>query len=94
MVDILGQYDGRPETPNVPQWSGPAQEGFLLRLLTKLSGGKIRDERQANYLLVGLAVIVILISSWVFFRQARPSGSGGDVLSNTPMQGVRPGGTE
>lgn len=92
MVDLLGQYGsegGSSLSGMPPQWQ-PAQEGgFIVRLLEKLSGGRIRDARQANYVLVGIAVAVFLISAWAFYRQAVPSVSTKEVIQDTPVRGIR-----
>ncbi len=72
-----------------PQWQSLPEGGFMLRLLAKLSGGRIRDVRQANYVLVGVAVAVLLISAWAFYRQTVPSVSTKEVIQDTPIRGIR-----
>jgi len=44
-----------PETPKIIQW------------VIKYSGGLIKDERQANYVLIGFVVVMIIISLVLVF---------------------------
>jgi len=44
-----------PGTPKIIQW------------IIKYSGGLIKDERQAAYVLIGLAVLAVIISLFLFF---------------------------
>ena len=71
-MDILKQYE--KENPDTvlqsSKWDISQEfqyESFLVRLVVRLSGGRIRDIKQANYVLLGFAVIAILISIFIFF---------------------------
>jgi len=44
-----------PETPKIIQW------------VIKYSGGLIKDKKQANYVLLGLVALAIIISLFLFF---------------------------
>ncbi len=39
----------------------------IVRLVIKYSGGLIKDENQANYVLIGFVVLAIIISLFLFF---------------------------
>ena len=39
----------------------------IVELVIKYSGGAIKDEKQANYVLIGFVVIAIIISLFLFF---------------------------
>ena len=41
--------------------------GWMTSLVTKLSGGAIRSEQTANYVLLGFAVVVFIISAIILF---------------------------
>ena len=68
-MDILEQYE--KQNPEISQASASSQEfqneSFLIRLVIRLSGGRIKDLKQANYALLGFAVIAILISIFILF---------------------------
>ncbi|MGB2580107.1 MAG: hypothetical protein WBC83_00225 [Minisyncoccia bacterium] len=42
------------------------KESALVRLVIKYSGGFIKDKKQANYVLLGFAVLAIIISLLLF----------------------------
>jgi hypothetical protein len=60
------KYYNEPATPKVVKW------------VTKLSGGLIKDENQASYVLIGLVVVAIIVSLFLFFG----GGSGGESREN------------
>ncbi|MEK9195330.1 MAG: hypothetical protein AAB975_03060 [Patescibacteria group bacterium] len=67
-MDILEQYEKEnPEISQVPASQEFQDESFLIRLVIRLSGGRIKDLKQANYALLGFAVIAILISIFILF---------------------------
>ncbi|MDO8676646.1 MAG: hypothetical protein Q7K16_03285 [Candidatus Azambacteria bacterium] len=39
----------------------------IVRLVIKYSGGLIKDENQANYVLIGFVVLAIVVSLFLFF---------------------------
>lgn len=43
----------------------------LSRLVVKLSGGLVKDEIQANYVLLGVAILAFIISLYLFFGATR-----------------------
>ena len=71
-MDILEQYEKEnPQiSPQPAQW-GVSQEfqdeSFLIQWVMRLSSGRIHDIKQANYVLLGFAVIMIVISLFLFF---------------------------
>ncbi len=47
----------------------------MVKLVMKLSGGAIKEQRQAEYVLLGVAALAILVSLYLFFgggSQAQP----------------------
>lgn len=82
-MDILGQYE--KQTPNVPlsiasQLQPPNEHGFLIRLVIKISRGKISDEKQATFVLaiiagVGFAASIAMIA-YSFSSPAIPQNFG------------------
>ena len=57
------RYYREPQSPKVIQW------------VMKYSGGLIKDEKQANYVLIGFAVLAIIISFSLFLGGDGGSGS-------------------
>ena len=68
-MGILEQYEKQfPETNKpTPQWQPASEYGFFVKLVMKLSGGRIRDEVRANYVLAVITVILFIISIILFF---------------------------
>lgn len=61
-MDLLSQY--RKDHPEVfqpgSQWQPPKEYGFFIRLVMRLSGGRIRDVNTASYALLGAAVLIFV----------------------------------
>ena len=57
------RYYREPQSPKVIQW------------VMKYSGGLIKDEKQANYVLIGFAVLAIIISLFLFLGGDGGTGS-------------------
>lgn len=56
--------------PSQEQLSGKGKSGFgekLVNLIIKISGGLVKDERRANYVILGFVFIVIILSIAIFF---------------------------
>lgn len=87
-MDILQEYEkNQPKAP--PQSAAQTQEqlirqryapdaGFFVRLVMKLSGGRIENSRQASLVLLGTAIGIFVISVLVFFFSF--SGRPGEVV--------------
>ena len=54
-------------TPKIVQW------------VIKYSGGTVKDERQANYVLIGFVMLAIVISLFLFFSGGGSAGNPKDV---------------
>ena len=39
----------------------------IIQLVMKYSGGLVKDEKQANYVLIGFVVVAIIVSLFLFF---------------------------
>lgn len=71
-MDILGQYEKQSSEPSshAPAWKPPqeiGEGGSLVQFVIRLSGGKIKDARQATYVLLVFASVLILASLFIFF---------------------------
>ncbi len=58
---------GEEETQNAPVASKTTELPKMVRLVIKFSGGAIKDQRQAEYVLLGVVVIMLAISFYLFF---------------------------
>lgn len=71
-VVFEGEELGRPQsfetpTPKMVEW------------VIKYSGGYIKDEEQANYILIGFSVVAVAISLYLFLGISGTAGSPQDV---------------
>lgn len=84
-MDLLSQY--KQQNPKAFQEKKPLRLSDeygrtytgMVAFVMRLSGGRIRDVRQASYVLLGAAALIVLISLGVFFfgggsRMAPPPG--------------------
>ncbi len=62
-VKFNEEYEAMPlypsDTPKITKW------------VIKHSGGFIKNEKQANYILIGFIIIAIIISSLIFFNSGK-----------------------
>ncbi|MBI3420880.1 MAG: hypothetical protein HY006_02350 [Candidatus Sungbacteria bacterium] len=77
-MDILGKYDQEhPQAvPQASQWRPPAEYGFFVRTVMRISGGRIRDTRQAGIVLLvctGIFLLLSVIIVWPRGGQRTPS---------------------
>ena len=92
VMDLLEQY--KQQNPEKFREQRPAQmtdaygreysgiNAFIIRL----SGGKIRDAKQASYALLGVAAVIAAISGVLFLRLLGV-GMGPDTTNVTPIAG-------
>ena len=68
-MGILERYEKQfPEANKpAPQWQPSSEYGFFVKLVMKLSGGRIQDEAKANYVLLGAALLLVIIAILIFF---------------------------
>lgn len=67
--------DGSMFKEDMPFSGGSAQNGIssqglqgkLVRLIMKVSGGAVKSERQAIYVLLGLVIVMFGVSFYLFF---------------------------
>ena len=45
------------------EWSPPREYGFFIRLVMRLSAGRIRDVNTASYTLLGAAIFIMLVAT-------------------------------
>lgn len=66
-MDILKQYEKQnPEISQIPA-SQELQEGsFLARMAMRLSGGRIKDAKQANYVLLGVMIFCFVFAIVIY----------------------------
>lgn len=55
------------EDPNINR-SKSGFGGKLASLIIKISGGMVKDEKQANYVILGLVAIIFIISFVIFLN--------------------------
>lgn len=72
-MDILSQYQQEhPEAfREAPKQQSSDGYGFFIRLVLRLSGGRVRDARQAARVLL-IAAVVMATASLFFFLTAGP----------------------
>ncbi len=58
------------ETPQVSRMAPKGDEELprMVRLIIKYSGGAIKEQKQAEYVLLGLTVLMFLASFYFFFK--------------------------
>lgn len=64
------------------EWHPPRYESEtprMTRWVIKYSSGLIKNEKQANYVLLGFAALVIIISLFLFFGGGGTAGSPKDI---------------
>lgn len=67
-MDILSQYEKQDTKPDTSKWQVPLQYGFLIRLVMNMSGGRIREIKKANYILLGMAACIFIITIILLLR--------------------------
>ncbi len=89
-MDILAEHDRQhPVSPAPVRHTGfqPQSEyGFFIRLVIRLSGGKIENGRQASIVLLVAAAAIFLISLFIFARAGGWFSSGSSNL-RVPVAG-------
>lgn len=93
-MDILEKYEKEnPQLFSQTPSGEPSEEyGVLPRLVIRFFGGRIENERQANFVLVIVAVLLVALSAFFLSRRSgsrMPSMS--EMLRDTPRSGLRPG---
>ncbi len=70
-MDILQQYEkNQPQAPiqqNARQ-NAPSSDGLLIRMVIKLSGGKIQNRKRALMILLGIAGVGLLAAVVLIFQ--------------------------
>lgn len=76
-MDILEQYEKEnPEmSSRTPQWKSSEEYSGLTRFVIRVSRGRIQNEKQANNVLIALAVCMFIVTFIILF---------GGKLSQTP----------
>lgn len=69
------EFDIDSEPRAVVQTKTPA----MVKLVIKLSGGLVKDSTQANYVLIGFAIVVFTISFFLFLGGGGTGGYPKDV---------------
>jgi hypothetical protein len=63
--EMKSSIDQTQYTPKVPEASDMPK---MVKLVIKLSGGAIKERRQAEYVLLGFVVLVVLTSVFLFLQ--------------------------
>lgn len=70
-MDILKQYEKEnPEISQTPASSKFQEGGFLIRMVMRLSGGRVGDVASANFILVGIIIFFLIISVYFFYKSS------------------------
>ncbi|MBI4224788.1 MAG: hypothetical protein HY617_00500 [Candidatus Sungbacteria bacterium] len=75
-MDILGAYEkNKPQTSvgQVPYAGTASSDGFLVRMVLKFSGGRVRDQKQALLVLLVIAGVGLLIAGILIVRSSGPT---------------------
>lgn len=59
------QEDIQFQNDYTPEYSG-SEAPKMIQWIMKLSGGKIQDEKQANFVLLGFVVVIIIVTIFIF----------------------------
>ncbi|MEK7099415.1 MAG: hypothetical protein AAB916_02765 [Patescibacteria group bacterium] len=72
-MDLLEQYKSdHPEAfREKPREAIAVDQPLLIRLVMQWSGGMVRDVRQAQYVLLGVAAVAVLAAAILFFNFLR-----------------------
>lgn len=76
-MDILGAYEkqNQPIAQPIVQRAQSPEYGFFIRLVMRLSGGRIENARQASYVLLGAVVVILIVAIVVFLGASGLSSS-------------------
>ena len=91
-MDILAQYEKEnPKQEQAPQnmYDDPSEDyGQIIRLLMKISMGKIQNVKQANIVLIIGAIIMLIISFVLLFETGWSTAA--DKAGNDQMMKLHP----
>jgi hypothetical protein len=89
-IDLSNAFDELEKKPEDEQQNG--EEIFspgtarMVKWLIKLSGGKIKSEKLANYILLAVAAVIFTISFFIFYSQMAPRTVSPSRALINPMQ--------
>lgn len=93
-MDILKKYEEQHQETAMPAFTAKssAEYGFFTRLVMRLSGGMIKDENTASYVLVVVAVVMIIIAGILLYTGSGPGSVNTEDFKNKTraQEGVRP----
>lgn len=77
IAESLREFELKQKTENIPKRVkvGKSDTPRMVRFVIKYSGGLIKDQKQAEYVLLGITLLFFLISGYLFF--------GGNLKSKT-----------
>ena len=85
-MGLLENYkEQNPEAfREAPKWRPPQEYGFFIRMVMRMSGGRIRDVDRAAYVLAIAAAIILVTSLFFFFSAGSPSKPPSGFEGNIP----------
>ena len=92
--DTIKAYMDQNESPGITfegeKFQRPAQSfktatPKIVQWVIRYSGGLVKDEKQANYVLIGFVVVTILLASFLMFSGG---GGGGAEIKAPPGQRI------
>lgn len=83
-MDILQKYEAEHPQVAVPivSVSSSNEYGFFINLVMRLSGGKIKDENTASYVLVIAAVAMIVVAASLLYMGSGPGSVNSEDFKN------------
>ena len=93
-MDLLEQY--KQQNPEKFREQKPTQMAdeygreypAMVALVIRLSGGRIKDARQASYVLLGIMVHISIIALFLFFGTKTTDNPGMDTFKNAPPEAI------
>lgn len=87
IMDILEAYEKQNPQPvrAAPQRQPTDEYGFFIRLVMRLSNGKIQNIRQASYVLLAAAGVILLAAILVFLEASGFFSSAKPLYSTDPL---------
>jgi hypothetical protein len=82
IADLVQEFEQEASLEEIPKQMARETSDVpkMVSLVVRLSGGAIKDKRQAEYFLFGVVVVVMIVSAFLFFGVGRKS----------PFDGVSP----
>lgn len=85
LSDVLKNAPPRGSASQSPELGQSYQPPKIIELVIKHSGGLVKDEKQANYVILGFVTLAIVISLFLFFGGGETSKIRLEDFENKPQ---------